>query len=75
MSNSKNIRVLTYNIWFSDNYPPTRFNEICAILRKSGVQPIGLQEDSFYFLLMVIEEIYLMSVSTYRGKKYSANNF
>ncbi|CAF1492393.1 unnamed protein product [Rotaria sordida] len=37
-------RVITYNIWFSENYQPIRFNSLCDILNKSQAQIIGLQE-------------------------------
>ena len=37
-------RVVTYNIWFSDKYQPTRFDNLCQILNQSKAQIIGLQE-------------------------------
>ncbi|CAF1272631.1 unnamed protein product [Rotaria sordida] len=43
-SHWKNFRVLTYNIWFSKNYQPMRFNSLCDILNKSEAQIISLQE-------------------------------
>jgi hypothetical protein len=44
---SDEFRVLTYNIWFSDQYQPIRFHGLCDILNKSNAQIIGLQESSF----------------------------
>ena len=40
-------RVVTYNIWFSDQYQPMRFNSLCEILKKSDAHIIALQESSF----------------------------
>ncbi|CAF3791537.1 unnamed protein product [Rotaria magnacalcarata] len=40
----ENFRVVSYNIWFSEDYQPTRFNSLCDILNKSQAQIIGLQE-------------------------------
>lgn len=46
-------RVVTYNIWFSKNYQPMRFNALCDILNKSNAQIIGLQESLNYFYLLI----------------------
>ena len=51
-------RVITYNIWFSEKYQPLRFKSLCDILNKSDAQIIGLQESSF-FLLIIITSISL----------------
>ena len=37
-------RVLTYNIWFSNEYQPIRFQGLCDILKQSQADIIGLQE-------------------------------
>ncbi|CAF0895085.1 unnamed protein product [Adineta ricciae] len=37
-------RVVTYNIWFSEQYQPMRFQSLCDILHRSDAQIIGLQE-------------------------------
>jgi hypothetical protein len=42
-------RVLTYNIWFANQYQPMRFQGLCDILSKSDAHIIGLQESSFLF--------------------------
>ncbi|CAF3118352.1 unnamed protein product [Rotaria sp. Silwood2] len=44
MNNWNKFRVVTYNIWFSDDYQPMRFNSLCDILNRSEAQIIGLQE-------------------------------
>lgn len=38
------LRVLTYNIWFSNEYQPLRFQGLCHILNHSAADVIGLQE-------------------------------
>lgn len=45
------IRVVTYNIWFSDKYQPMRFENLCQILNQSQAQIIGLQESNFIISL------------------------
>jgi len=55
-SNWDKFRVVTYNIWFSEKYQPMRFKSLCDILNKSDAQIIGLQESSF-FLLIIITQI------------------
>ena len=42
------LRVLSYNIWFSDKYQPTRFQGLCQILQESQADVIGLQEGQFF---------------------------
>ena len=37
-------RVLTYNIWFSKEHQPRRFQGLCRILEESHADVIGLQE-------------------------------
>jgi hypothetical protein len=41
-------RVVSYNVWFSEEYQPMRFQSLCDILNKSDAQIIGLQESSFF---------------------------
>ncbi|UJR13368.1 hypothetical protein I4U23_000385 [Adineta vaga] len=40
----KQFRVLSYNIWFAEQYQPMRFKSLCDILNRSDAQIIGLQE-------------------------------
>jgi len=48
-------RVVTYNIWFSEKYQPMRFQSLFDILNKSDAQIIGLQESSFFLLIVIIQ--------------------
>jgi hypothetical protein len=50
-------RVVTYNIWFSDQYQPMRFNGLCNILSKSDAHIIGLQESSFSLSVIILKLI------------------
>lgn len=52
-SNWDRFRVVTYNIWFSEKYQPLRFKSLCGILNRSDAQIIGLQESSFFLLLII----------------------
>lgn len=37
-------RVLTYNVWFSNEHQPMRFQGLCHLLQQSQADIIGLQE-------------------------------
>ncbi|CAF0897228.1 unnamed protein product [Rotaria sordida] len=52
-------RVVTYNIWFSDEYQPMRFNSLCNILNKSQAQIIGLQEMTPNILQQLLSEEFI----------------
>lgn len=43
-NSSNDFRVLTYNVWFSNEYQPMRFQGLCNVLEKSEAQITGLQE-------------------------------
>ncbi|CAF1114629.1 unnamed protein product [Rotaria sp. Silwood1] len=49
-------RVVTYNIWFSEDYQPIRFRSLCDILNKSQAQIIGLQEMTANILQQLLSQ-------------------
>lgn len=42
------LRLLSYNIWFSNKYQARRFQGLCQILDESHTDVIGLQEGQFF---------------------------
>jgi hypothetical protein len=54
-NNWDRFRVITYNLWFSDEFQPMRFSGLCDILYKSDAQIIGLQEGCFFLLIFLTE--------------------
>ncbi|CAF3418826.1 unnamed protein product [Rotaria sp. Silwood2] len=70
----KYFRVLTYNIWFSKNYQPMRFNGLCDILNKSQAQIIGLQEMTKNILQQLIAQPFVQEryyVSDIDGRTFN----
>jgi len=69
------IKLVTYNIWFSDEHMSQRAPAIFEILHDSGADVIALQEVTYHFLQLILMQDWVRKsyyISDFRGDTFSS---
>jgi len=71
----KTIKLLTYNVWFSEEYISERAQGIFRILHESDADIIALQEVTFHFLQLILMQDWIRKeffISDIKGDTFSS---
>lgn len=75
LSNINAIKLLTYNVWFSDEYIEERAEALFKILNESDADIIALQEVTYHFLQLILMQDWIRKdyfISDFKGDTFGS---